>query len=56
VTGETLVKGMGNALDQIVLDTVKTWRFHPATVNGNPVASEAELIFPFNLSYPVARG
>jgi TonB family protein len=56
VTGETLVKGMGNALDQIVMDTVKTWRFHPATVNGNPVASEAELIFPFNLSYPVTRG
>jgi protein TonB len=56
VTGETLVKGMGNALDQIVLDTVKTWRFHPATVNGSPVASEAELIFPFNLSYPVSRG
>jgi protein TonB len=55
VTGETLVKGMGNALDQIVLDTVKTWRFHPATVNGNPVASESELIFPFNLSYPVQR-
>ncbi len=55
VTGETLVKGMGNALDQIVMDTVKTWRFHPATVNGNPVASEAELIFPFNLSYPVTR-
>ncbi|HEY3703907.1 MAG TPA: TonB family protein [Terracidiphilus sp.] len=56
VTGLTLVKGMGNGLDQIVLDTVKTWRFHPATVNGSPVASEAELIFPFNLSYPVGRG
>jgi TonB family protein len=48
----TLVKGIGNALDQLVLDTVKTWRFHPATVNGNPVATEAELIFPFNRSYP----
>lgn len=56
VTGLTLVKGMGNALDQIVLDTVKNWRFHPATVNGNPVASEAELIFPFNPSYPITRG
>ena len=54
VTGLTLVKGMGNALDQIVLDTVKTWRFRPATMNGNPVASEAELIFPFNQKYPVA--
>ena len=52
----TLVKGIGNALDQLVLDTVKTWRFHPATVNGSPVATEAELIFPFNLSYPIAAG
>jgi TonB family protein len=50
----TLVKGIGNGLDQLVLDTVKTWRFHPATVNGNPVATEAELIFPFNLKYPIA--
>jgi protein TonB len=48
----TLVKGIGNGLDQIVLDTVKSWRFHPATINGNPVATEAELIFPFNQSYP----
>jgi TonB family protein len=48
----TLVKGLGNALDQLVLETVKTWRFHPATVNGSPVATEAELIFPFNRSYP----
>ena len=47
---------MGSALDQIVLDTVRTWKFHPATVNGNPVASEAELIFPFNAQYPVTRG
>jgi|SRR5215469_3147171 len=53
VTGESLVKGIGNALDQLVLDTVKTWRFHPATVNGNPVASEAELIFPFTHDYPI---
>jgi TonB family protein len=50
----TLVKGIGNALDQLVLDTVKTWRFHPATVNGTSVASEAELIFPFNRSYPIS--
>jgi TonB family protein len=48
----TLVRGIGNALDQLVLETVKTWRFHPATVNGNPVATEAELIFPFSMSYP----
>lgn len=56
VVSETLVKGMGTPLDQIVLDTVKSWRFQPATVNGTAVASESELIFPFNLSYPVTRG
>lgn len=52
VLAATLVQGIGNGLDQIVLDTVKTWRFHPATINGNPVATEAELIFPFSESYP----
>lgn len=50
----TVVQGIGNGLDQIVLDTVKTWRFHPATVNGNPVATEAELIFPFSPRYTAA--
>jgi outer membrane biosynthesis protein TonB len=48
------VKGIGNKLDQIVLDTVKTWRFQPATVNGKPVPSQDELIFPFNPSYPLS--
>lgn len=53
VVSEALVKGMGNALDQIVMDTVKTWRFEPAKVNGKAVATEAELIFPFDLKYPI---
>jgi TonB family protein len=54
VVSEKLVKGMGTKLDQIVLETVKTWRFQPATVNGKAVPTEAELIFPFNLDYPIA--
>lgn len=54
VVGEKLVKGLGTPLDKIVLDTVRTWRFHPATVNGKPVPTEAELIFPFNQDYPIA--
>lgn len=54
VVGEKLVKGLGTRLDQIVLDTVRTWRFQPATINGKPVPTEAELIFPFNLDYPIA--
>jgi protein TonB len=53
VVSENLVKGMGTVLDKIVLETVKTWRFQPATINGKPVATEAELIFPFNLDYPI---
>jgi TonB family protein len=52
VTGEKLVQGMGNGLDQIVLNTVKAWRFHPATLNGAAVASVADLVFPFNREYP----
>ncbi len=54
VVSETLVTGLGNRLDQIVLDTVKSWRFQPATVNGKPVATQAELVFPFNPQYPIS--
>jgi TonB family protein len=53
VVREVLVKGLGNKLDQIVLDTVKTWRFQPATKDGKPVPTEAELIFPFGPGTPV---
>lgn len=53
VVGETLITGLGNKLDQVVLDTVKSWRFQPATVNGKPVPTQAELIFPFNPQYPI---
>ena len=56
VVSETLVKGLGNRLDEIVLETVKTWRFQPATVNGKPVETEAEIVFPFNVQYPVDGG
>ncbi len=55
VISENLVKGMGTRLDKIVLETVKTWRFQPATLNGKPVATEAELIFPFNQDYPITN-
>jgi TonB family protein len=54
VVSETLVKGVGNQLDKLCLDIVWTWRFQPATVNGKPVPSEAELIFPFTPSYPIS--
>lgn len=49
-----LVSGIGNALDQLVLDTVRGWQFHPATQNGQSVPSRVELVFPFNKHYPQA--
>lgn len=48
VLDEKLIHGLGNGTDQIILDTVKNWKFHPATQDGNPVASVAELVFPLN--------
>ena len=54
VVKETLVKGLGDPLDQIVLGIVKTWRFQPAKIDGKPVASEAEVIFPLDRNYPIA--
>ena len=54
VIGETLVTGIGNALDQMALEAVKSWRFQPATVNGQAVPSEAEVIFTFGPHYPIS--
>jgi TonB family protein len=54
VVKETLVRGLGNELDAMVLGVVKTWRFEPAKVNGKPVASQAEVIFPLDSNYPIA--
>jgi TonB family protein len=48
VSDEKLVQGLGNNVDQIILDTVKTWKFHPASSDGNAVASVAELVFPLS--------
>ncbi len=48
VLDEKLVQGLGNSIDQTILDTVRSWKFHPATVDGNAVASVAELVFPLS--------
>ncbi len=56
VTDEKLVQGLGNSLDDLVLRTVRTWRFHPAALNGNNVASVEQLVFPFNRDYPSDDG
>ena len=35
VLDEKLVHGLGTSVDQTILDTVRSWKFHPATVDGN---------------------
>lgn len=46
VLDEKLVHGLGTSVDQTILDVVRSWKFHPATVDGNAVSSVAELVFP----------
>lgn len=55
VISDNLVKGIGNALDGMAIEIVKTWRFQPATVNGKPIPSEAEVIFSFSQRYPISN-
>lgn len=38
---------LGYGIDNAVLNTVRTWVFHPATENGNPVESVQELHFHY---------
>jgi protein TonB len=50
ITRLTLVRGLGDAIDQTVIATVKQWTFNPATRNGNPIPSEQELHFHYERS------
>jgi TonB family protein len=51
VLDEKLVSGLGNSIDQTILETVRSWKFHPATLDGSPVASVSELVFPMSQRY-----
>ncbi len=43
----TLVQGLGPAIDNVVIATVKEWSYTPATRHGVPVASKQELHFHY---------
>jgi len=43
----TMMRGLGHGIDQTVLATIQQWTFQPATRNGQPVASEQELLFHY---------
>jgi len=47
ISNLTLVKGLGPAIDNAVIATVKQWSYTPATKNGVPVPSEQELHFHY---------
>ena len=42
-----MTSGLGHGIDQSVIATVQQWTFHPATRDGQPVASEQELHFHY---------
>jgi TonB family protein len=44
-----LVRPLGMGLDENAMEGLKTWRFKPATRNGQPVAVEMNIEVAFNL-------
>jgi protein TonB len=42
-----MTHGLGHGIDESVIATVHQWIFHPATKDGQPVASEQELHFHY---------
>ena len=43
----TLLQGLGETIDQQVMATVRGWSFAPATKDGQPVASEQEIVLHY---------
>jgi protein TonB len=48
ISQSKLVRGLGPTVDPTVLAAIQQWTFHPATRNGQPVASEQELLFHYD--------
>jgi periplasmic protein TonB len=42
-----MASGLGYGIDETIIATVHQWTFHPATKDGQPVASEQELHFHY---------
>lgn len=52
LTAVGLSRNLRDGLDQSVVDTVRTWKFKPATKKGKPVPVTVRLQVNFNLSWP----
>lgn len=44
-----LRQSLGMGLDEKAIEAVRTWLFHPATLNGPPVATQIEVEVDFHL-------
>ncbi|MBM3591017.1 MAG: energy transducer TonB [Alphaproteobacteria bacterium] len=44
-----LIKGLGYGLDELAIEAVKLWRFHPATLDGKKVADQTRITMDFFL-------
>lgn len=51
VSDLNIVKPMGAGLDENAVNTVRTWRFAPATKDGRPVAVAVYIEVDFHWSY-----
>jgi protein TonB len=47
IAGIKMTSGLGHGIDETIIATVQQWTFHPATRDGQPVASEQELHFHY---------
>ena len=50
LTAVSLSRSVSDGLDQSVIDTVRTWKFKPATKKGKPVPATVHVQVNFNLS------
>lgn len=49
VSSATVVKGVHPSLDRATVETVRTWRFEPALLNDEPVATQYHLTIRYRL-------
>jgi len=52
VSNARVIKPVGYGLDEKALETVKTWKFKPATLNGQPTSTRVVVEVAFHLHHP----
>lgn len=47
IVSKTVLQSLGAEIDSKCLAALENWHFHPATLNGSPIPSKQDAIFPF---------